>query len=191
MAKEVRSYRQLGTFLRNEFTNVPSKPHMIITPLLLSIYDLRGKLRHEAYAKEWIGNSNNMHSLLTSSKIKLDKTIMILYLPLIHISVLFMTGNDKIDVVPCQHQFITSENDYDPASIYFYRIAFINNSPTVLAMCKYSFNYNDIMKLAGDNINYGYLVATYVDMLENVLSDIDEEYKITYVMPYKESNNYN
>ncbi len=190
MKNNVRMYHSLGIFLRNEFTNVTGKPRMIITPLLLGIYEMRAKLRQEAYAKEWLGNAASVNTLITSSKIKIDKTIMIVYLPLIHISMLFMTGDDKVDVIPCQHQFITAENDYDPASIYFYRMACINNEPTVLASCKYSFCYEDIVEPAGDNITYGYLVAAYVDMLEAVLQDIDDEYKIIYRISPKENCNY-
>ena len=191
MKVNVRSYNVIGTFFRHEFTNIPGMPAKLITPLLLGIYDFRKQLRHEVYAKEWKGEAGTPRSLIASSKIKLDKVFMVIYLPLIHISALFLDNDEgTVDVVPCSHQFINSENDYDPGSIYFYRIATQNNEPKVLAMCRYMFNINDILELSDGQVTYQYLVAAYVDMFESVLSDIDEEYKIAYILPYKESNNY-
>ena len=188
----VKSYNVLGTFLRNEFTNMHGKPRLAVTPLMLAMYDTRAKLRHEAYAKEWIGNSATPQAIIASSKLKLDKAILIIYLPLIHMSMIFIETGDKIDVIPCSQQFITSENDYDPASIYFYRI--MKNPegiPMVTSQCRCAFDIDDIVGPAGHSITYGYLVAAYVDMFENILSDIDQEYSISYMIPLKENPNYN
>lgn len=192
MRANVRSYNVIGTFLRHEFTNIPGKPQRIITPLLLAIYDFRSQLRKEVYAKEWKGMAGTPRTLVASSKIRFEQIRMVIYLPLINISALFMdVEGGTMSVVPCSHQFINSENDYDPGSIYFYRVATKDNEPIVVAMCRYMFNINDILHLSDGNVTYPYLVAAYVDMFESILSDIDDEYKITYVMPYKESNNYN
>lgn len=187
--EEIKTYNTLGAFLRNEFTNMRGKPRLAITPLMLALYDMRSQLRYEVYAKEWKTHftstkiTNNM-----ASKLKMDKTIMIIYLPLIGISMVFIEMGTEITVIPCSCQFIFSEIDYDPASIYFYRVMINNNNPIVTAKCRYRFDINDILEPAGKNISYSYLVASYVDMLENILSDVDQEYNLTYLIA--NDNNY-
>ena len=188
----VRSYNVLGAFLRNEFTNMHGKPRLAITPLMMALYKLRAMMRHEVYAKEWISNSYTPQAMMMSSKLKFDRIILIIYLPLVNVSVLFIEEPDNsITVIPCAQRFISSENDYDPASIYFYRIVAEDNKPVVKAMCRDMFEINDILERAHDNISYSYLMATYVDMFENILDNIDTEYQLSYMIPYREDHSYN
>lgn len=188
MAYEVASYNMIGAFLRDGFTNMHGKPKMTITPLLQAMFNMRSQLRHEAYANEWIGEGATPKAVLMSSKLRLDKTIMIVYFPLIDTSMLFIELGNKINVVPCTQRFITSANDYDPASIYFYRIVTDgDNKSKVAAQCRCMYNINHILDPANGNITYGYLVAAYVDMLEDIFEDIEQEYIISYMIPIKEN----
>lgn len=181
----VRYYYSFSSFLRNEYTDVPGKKHMIITPLLMAFYNMRKQFRKEIKESKWIvGDDFSPYKL--ASQLNFKKAILLIYFPLINISVIFITTNkNTIKVIPCHHKFVRSDTDYDPASIYFYRMGYLDDSPTVNAACRYRYNINDILSNGGINITYQYLVETYTYMLENIIADVDAEYNIMYRIQIK------